>query len=310
MRSDALLHWMTHVGEGTWTGFRSSVSKLADTDADLDYLCRTLRIFLSDLGHADFFIDGSQRWRVLPPVLGGLAMDDGAAILAGGRTPKLEAAVAEAAQVAGCQLVKRLVAEGPACVRVEGACKDLAAVAATAGVPYVMNYAGTLCRQIVPVSQLVDRAPIEALPGNWAVRSFDLEARAWVEGLLARSACEFCSRYGERRFYLHTHGRKLLRLPKREAIYAAAMIRNVELAEYDALTAQLRAPAAAPLPEAYARAACLCTGAPPEIEQGCFVFRNVPRDTAAILLVSAGQPHPTVSSRRSRASYRAEQGHG
>lgn len=310
MTWDVLLHWMTHVGEGSWMAFRNAVGRLASADADLDYMCRRLRIILSDLAHVDFFVEGSQRWRVLAPVLGGLPMDGGVAVLAGGRTANLKAALAEAARSRQCRLVEGGAAEGLACVRLEGRPEDLVAAASDAGVPHVTNLAGALCRQIVPVPQQIESAPTEMAPGNWSVRSFDLQALTWVDGLRARSACEFSSRYGERRFYLHIRRGTLLRLSKREAVYAAAMIRDVALAEYDAGTATLRTRAAAPLPEAYTRAACLCAGAPAEVDQGRFVFRSVPFETAALLLVAAGQPHPAPVRGGAGAIQGAERDHG
>src|SRR5437588_448192 len=89
MTWDLLLYWMTQLGEGSWEAFRDAVKGLAPSDRDTDALVRRLRLQLSDLGHADFFLGGSRRWRVAAPVLAGLAMRTDAAILCGGRTPHL-----------------------------------------------------------------------------------------------------------------------------------------------------------------------------------------------------------------------------
>src|ERR1700685_4168160 len=89
MTWDLLLYWMTHSAEGSWSGFRKAVSEIAPNSLPEDQagLARRLRVTLSDLGHVDFFMEGSQRWRVLPPMLAGLGIDDSAAVLCGSRTP-------------------------------------------------------------------------------------------------------------------------------------------------------------------------------------------------------------------------------
>ena len=292
MSWDVLLHWMTHVGEGSWTAFRNAVAKLAGADAGVDSLCRTLRITMSDLAHADFFVRGSQRWQVLPPVLAGLPMSPGRAVLSGGRTPRLVAGLAAAAPTRQCRLVAEEERDRLACIRFEGTEDSLAAIAVDAGIPYVKDYAAALCREIVPVPLRLESAPVEPALGNWSVRSFDLRSLVWVDGLRARAACEYRSRYGERRFYLHTRRGRLLRMPKREAVYAAAELQYVALAQYDWATATLSTPVSAPLPEAYSRAACLCAGAPARFDQGRLLYEKVPPETAALLLVNAGQPYP------------------
>ena len=101
MNWDVLLHWMTHLGEGSWEAFKDAVTRLGPEDADPDNLVIALRFHLSDLAHVDFFTGGSRRWRVLRPVLAGLAQSD-AAILTGGRTPSLHEALARASDGAGC----------------------------------------------------------------------------------------------------------------------------------------------------------------------------------------------------------------
>ncbi|MBI4502886.1 MAG: hypothetical protein HY700_17200 [Gemmatimonadetes bacterium] len=292
MNWDVLLHWMTHVGEGSWATFRNAVARLAGDDADVDYWCRTLRVVMSDLGHVDFFVDDSRRWRVRAPVLGGLPPPQGVAALAGGRTPKLSATLSEAVTARACRLVEDCVAEGLPSFKVEGPRQWLAAAAADAAIPYIEDFVGALCQEIVPIPLHIQRARAETAPGNWSVRSFDFRTLTWVDGIRPRSACEFRSRYGERRFYVHTRRGELLRLPKRQAVYAAAMISEVVLSEYELASSTLFAPTSAPLPEAYCRAACMCSGSPAQIDRGRFVFKNVPFDVAAFLLLAAGQPGP------------------
>lgn len=297
MKWDVLLHWMTHLGEGSWSSFRAAVAKLAD--ADVDEICRRLRVAFSDLGHADFFVEDSQRWRVLPPVLAGLPPPAQAAVLTGGCTPPLMAAVLEAAAVRGCRAAAANGGGQPGLLRLEGSKEALQAAASAAGISYVENYAASLTASIKPVALQLDNARVEEPPPNWTAHSFDLDSLTWVEGLRRRSACELRPRYGRSRFYFHKKGGHLLRLERREGgkrdvVYAAAMIRQVRLAVYDPATEVLSVPKSAPLPELYARVACLCAGAPAAFNEneGRLMYRNVPHAIAAVLLVAAGQPYP------------------
>jgi hypothetical protein len=131
-------------------------------------------------------------------------------------------------------------------------------------------------------------------PIRWTARSFDLQTRRWVDGELPDTAREYTSKFGERRFYICGHQGGLHAAPKRSAIYAAAAFRKVSLAGYDLPSRTLTTAAAAPLPEAYARAACLCSGLPPRFNDNFWIYKGVPPAVAAALLVLAGQPHPGV----------------
>src|SRR5260370_31042210 len=157
MKWDLLLHWMTHMGEGSWDGFRDAVERVAPQDRDSDGLLRRLRLQLSDLGHADFFVGGTRRWRVAPPVLAGLAMRPEAALLCGSRTPDLTNALAAGAAAEGCSLSLEEAADGPTAIRIAG---DRAAITRTAGranLRFVPDYASALCRRLTPVYQLLGR---------------------------------------------------------------------------------------------------------------------------------------------------------
>ncbi len=310
MNWEVLLHWMTHVQEGSWGTFRGAVAKLVTDNTDLDAVSRGLRIFLSDLGHADFFVEGSQRWHVRPPALAGLPQPAGSAVLTGGRTPKLLADLTEGAAAHGCRVVIDGDEDRPASIRVDGDPGGLTAAAVSSGIPFVESFASGLCGSINPIPRLVETAGVEEGPANWSVRSFDFDSFTWVEGLRGRSACEFRSRHGPTRYYLHMRRGRLLRLPKRETVYAAAMLRGLALAAYDAATSTLSVPASAPLPEPYARAACLCAGAPSVFQHGRLVYRSVPRDVAAVLLVAAGQPYPESHAPDSTPALTTERPHG
>ncbi len=294
MNCDLLLHWMTHIGEGSWSSFRRVVEELAPPDADATELSPRLRVSFSDLGYADFFIDGTQRWGVFPPGLGGLALHSNSAVLWGGRTPQLICVLQEAAEKHHCSVSCDSVPLRPSCIRIEGAEGAVAAVASNVGIPFVSNLASFLSQSLEAVPLQYKRAPEEAVPRNWKVRSFDLRSLTWVDDLLPLSACEYSPNYGLPRYFLHERREKLYRMEKRVAVYASAMLRNARLAAYDHENHTLTTPIAAPLPGMYTRVACLCSGGPAEIADNRLIYEGVTADLAAILLVAAGQAHPLL----------------
>src|SRR6266540_2081051 len=102
MNAESLLNWMSHLNEGSWRRFRDAAAELTPPNGDQAETQRFLRTCFSDLGFADFFVDGSQRWRVRPPLLAGLC-EESQAVLCGARSPSLVEAVQAAAQKRGCR---------------------------------------------------------------------------------------------------------------------------------------------------------------------------------------------------------------
>lgn len=294
MTLDVLHHWLTHLREGSWNQFRKAVEELAPSDTDTSLLCRTLRLRLSELGHVDFFLEGSQTWRVRSPVLGGLQNSPGVAVLCGGRTPKLISALENAAKKSHCQLNLGSIAEGISIIELEGTEETIATAAIDTGVLYIPDCAALLCQSLIPIIKQLEVATEAFAPANWTVRSFDLQSKRWVEGLLPCTAYEYTTRYQVRRYFVCLQKGKLVEMPKREAVYAAAALRGVSLAAYNWNNRTLSTPTSAPFPEMYARIACLSSGRPSRIEQEYLVYDDIAPDLAAFLLVAAGQPHPGI----------------
>ena len=295
MNCDMLLAWMTHIGEGSWMSFRKSVEVIADSDSNLHDLSRKLRISLSDLEFADFFINDTQRWRMLPPVLGGLAIQESVAALYGSRTPHLVKKLKSAAETHGCRFETEKLQNCPTLIRVVGDQKDIAAIANQIKVPFEPNNARKAAREVPPIPHILETATEESKPLNWKVRSFDFDKSAWVDDQLSNAACEFTPTYGHSKYFVHKKRGRLLRMPKRESLYAAAMLKGVRLIEYEFNAMKLSTPLFAPMPELYARAACLCSCRPAEILNGRIVYSDVTPEVAALLMVSAGQHHPQIS---------------
>jgi hypothetical protein len=294
---ELLLEWMTHVGSGRWSAFRDAAAELSGTeDDDLQNLCRSLRITLSDLGHADFFVEGTSRWYVRRPALLGLLSRDGA-VLSGGRTRRLVSSVTDAASEAGIPTTAVDLGGGVSQIQVPATPAKVADLARALGIEYVPAATNAISSRLTPVRRLMEQAPACAEPVNWAVRSWSFDSKEWVEGRLRKTAREYSSRHGVRRFMVEVGHGELREIEKREAIYAAALLRSWRILNYNAAERRLRAPLSAPLPDLHARAACLAGGSLPQVKDGFLVFGEVPPDAAFVLCVLLGQGHPLQGAR-------------
>jgi hypothetical protein len=289
MNYESLLHWMSHTGEGSWAGFRDAVAKLIPPNSDLDRACRTLRVWLSDFGHADFFIDGSTRWRILPPTLAGLPLDEAGALFTGARTPRLVQSLLSGDEARACKIDIDQTPDRPSLIRITGPPQTLAQLALSSGIRYIADYQSVLSRTLVSIQTQIETAPVQDPPINWTCASLDFSTMTWAARCLPRAACEFSSRFGARRYYLHERRRRFRPLRKREAIYAAAALQGIPFIDYDVNQMTLSVHVAAPLPEPISRIVCLCSGAEPQIVDGRFLYARVPPGTAAITLASLGQ---------------------
>jgi hypothetical protein len=290
---DILLYWMSDTGEGSWDQFRNTVVEIGGTqNREVTRVQRALRISLSDFAHADFFVDGSARWKILRPVVAGLMAPAGAALLIGARTPSLVLALKEAAGRNEVAIICESADDSPAVIRLEGATSNLNACAATVGVDYLNDYSLWLAANLVPIPALLERPRCDAqdVPINWTARSFDLPSRMWVNGLLPQCACEFKPRNGRPRYFVSDKRRRLIDVGgRRNALFAAAYMQRIPLGTYDSTTRKISVPISTPFPEEYARVACLCSGRHAYVTQGRVVYEDVPGDVAAVLLVSLGQ---------------------
>ncbi|WP_434425944.1 hypothetical protein [Nannocystis pusilla] len=289
---DLLLEWMTHVGSGAWGAFREAVVELANDSGALDEqaLLRTLRIALSDLGHVDFFVGGSRRWRVLRPALVGFA---GAAqhLLVGGRTRLLTerfcTTVASRATVTVAEIIP-----GLSRVHVVGDPDVLATAATVVGVEYIPDAAAKLSAGLPLIRSLLETGKPTQEPINWSVRSWSFQDEKWVNDKLKRTVREYSNRHGVRRYMVHAGKLGLLEIEKRASFYCAAVVRGARIVRYSHKDKSLRAPLWAPLPEVYARAACLASGRLGVIDGSDILFENVDPRVASTMFIGLGQDFP------------------
>lgn len=289
MKSEILLHWMSHRGRGSWSSFRQALSGLADEISEVE--ADALRYGLSDLGYADFFPNDEPRWQVTPPRLIGLCGVPETALLCGARSPDWLAACEQAARQHGCVWqTDSSKPQAPLRVTIAGSATQLAALAQTCRINYQPDWSLHACLRLAPVTDCLGAPQDE--PMNWQVKSFDLARYVWQEGALSATAREYKRPFGLGWYFLCDPQERLYLLDKRTAIYAAAAQQSVRLAKYDLTGQTLRVPRQAPLPHAYARSASLCSGWPPRVRDHWIYYEGVTLEIAARLLALVGQPHP------------------
>ncbi|BAY84565.1 hypothetical protein NIES267_40610 [Calothrix parasitica NIES-267] len=295
MSWDMLLYWLTHKQEGSWINFRKAAAEIASAEPiDIGDLCRDLRFQLSEASHVDFFIDGSQRWKVRPPILSGLVNFPEIAILCGGRTPKLLSRICDAASTFNCKIIKDITFGIITKISIEGTQKDIRKVADNVGIPYIPQKATFLSQDFVPILKQLENAD-EGIPlVKWERESFDWQLRRWTDSASSntKNTVWKYSYYNNRHYFVYNQQGKLVRMPKHEAIYAMAALFCIPLLVYNKTQRTLITDISTPLPELYARVIYLCAGRPSRIEQGQIVYKDIPADLAGLLMVAIGQLHP------------------
>jgi hypothetical protein len=293
MNFEGLLAWMGHLGEGSWESFRRAVAYYAEdrTDAPApDYAPGRARRVLSDLGHAQFFAEDRRTWRVFMPTLARLP-NSRQAVLCGARNPQVLTALQTAASSHGCEVTDEDVADGPRRVALTGDAHALQASAESAGVRFVDDVSRRLAASLVPIPEAIESGMPSEAPINWAHTIFDFDSLAWSQDVTtssASSAHEYRSRYGVARYLVQVPERGLVALDRRTAIYAAAFINSIDLAQYDAAGRSFSTPLAAPLPDAFARAATLCSGRLSTVSDGRITYLGIQPQAASILAVASG----------------------
>ena len=291
MDANKLLHWMSHLGEGSWDSFRKAVEDLSVADGNTSTRDAVqMRFRFSELGDIDFFPEKRRRWQIVPPLLAHFPERQGEAVLCGGRTPALMASLNAAADAWACSLEQESREELPDRICIRGEPDALTALAAAARIQCEPDLAADLSRRIVPIHSQLAAAPTEDLMIRWQRKYFDLRTQRWVDEPLLRTACECVSQYGRRATYVQVSRKRTVRMPKREALYAAASLSGIALARYDVETQCLSAPMHAPMPDSCARLACISSGSVGALDNFRVHYSPIPPRIAEIILAALGQP--------------------
>ena len=296
MNCELLLEWMTHLGAGPWAAFRDAIDELSGTEDRIEQsVYRNVRTALSDLGHADFFVGSSRHWRVRRPALAALS-ESTKHIFIGGRTRALTDKLAKAGSEVGALTTVSEAAPRLSRVFVEGDPNTLRSISGELGIQYLQQAAAQVAASVPRIRQLLEAATKTAEPLNWAARSWSFDDGQWVPERLNNTVREYTNRHGVRRYLLSTGQSELREVERRASIYCAAFIRGNRFARYSCSDRCLRVPRWAPLPEAYARAACLAGGLPAAVQGGELVFCDVEPTIALTLLVALGQGFPRLET--------------
>lgn len=295
---DRLLEWMTHLGSGAWGAFRDAVEELAgDRDLlDEQSRVRALRIAFSDLGHVDFFVEGSRRWRMMRPALVGLSQGR-EHLFVGGRTRSIMERLCEV-EADEIMVTTTEPIAGLTRVHVTGEREAVARLAESLGIEYVADAATILLAHLPPIRAVLDASQPAEEPINWPVRSWSFQHKKWVNKRLERTVREYSNRHGVRRYLVHTGKTGLREIEKRASIYCAAFTRGVRIVTYSHDERQLRVPRWAPLPAIYARVACLAGGRLGAINESEILFEGVDPHVASTLLVGLGQGFPMPGAKQ------------
>lgn len=288
MNCDLLLEWMTHLGSGTWSAFSGAVAELrSEEELDADVLSTTVRFLLSDFGHVDFGGGMSRRWQVLHPAVVELAGDE--YLLVGGRTRQMIHDLLSRSGDDSVSVSAEPIGPGLSRVALKGPCEAVRRVSHEAGAEYVPNVSAYLGSRLVPIRTALERAKPADEPINWDTEYWSFEEQGWRRERARRTVRRCTPRHGRSRYLIDAGSAGLLELPRREAIYAAAMMRSLRVARYVRQHSALSVPRWAALPDAYSRAACLAGGKAPFLDGRNLVFPAVPEHLSCVILVSLGQ---------------------
>jgi hypothetical protein len=249
---------------------------------------------LSDLAHADFFVEGTRTWRALTPLIAGLAGNEQKALLIGARSPALLDRAHAAALTYACGIEVSGPRLGPCTVRLTGSRDAFRALSSAIDAPFIENYARELCRTAEPLADVLARTSPQTEPRRWLLRSLDFNSGVWTEDARSPGVREYRPRYGDPIFCVVDIDGALRALPKRDAVYAAAMQQGIRLIRYERAETRLMVPRVAPLPERLARIVALCSGCPALEARDVLVYEGVPHYIAAVVCAALGQPLPDV----------------
>lgn len=271
--------------------FRDAVTRTHPNSDDDAAESNYLRLALSDLGHADFFVNGSRRWRVLAPAIVGLERDR-KHLVVGGRSRAFVRRVEEKAANLGVRAERSYGRDDFMQLRLHGLDELVGELAHQIDVRYLPNAARFLGARSPQLRSVVTGTRGVPPPLNWAISSLSLEDGSWVPGPVTGTVQEHTNRHGIKRYFLKRLTGELIEMDKRSATYGAAIESGNELIHYDPFEQVLAVPRWAPLPAEHSRAACLASGERPDQVETTFRYTHISEPTATVLCVALGQSIP------------------
>jgi len=305
MKSDILLSYMSHLGEGRWQKLRYHFLDVAvDSGCEPERESRLLRYALEEIAFADFFLNrtgsiaASDVWRVHGPSLARIGYGT-SALVCGARDPYLRRRLDSAGKRHEC-----IVDDYMICVsqsmhftvpRVFGSLSRLHSIAVDLEIPFIANAPDAWLSATMPLSQQLRHAVETQRMSGWELQEYDLSAQRakpvsnWDDCTYEVGAVIEQSRQWlpSRRSVLFDG--RWVDIGYREALYAGAMLRGLSILAYDSARCRLRVPIVFPLPLSFARAAVMCSGSLPSIEGANRVYCSVPHRIASVMGMLLGQ---------------------
>lgn len=287
---DLILRYLSEIRSGPWARFQLAVDSCAGlTDGGEDGGGRT-RAYraaedLAALGHLEVARGDAVMWSVTPPTLVQIPSDRGVlAVLAGARSASLVNQLT-------AETSHRFIAQvdAPACIELTYPVVEAAAECASRlNLFWAEDFADRLSSLLPSVAEALVAAPEEPAPRNWQTERF--AESGWRRADSDRDDGLYRYRNFTTEYRLKLDGR-CRRVERSRGIYEWLRRNKQSVAQYDETRQNLRVPAFAGLPPLAGRAAVLCSGLLPGVEQQpgqrtTLVYRRVPPRVARLILAS------------------------
>ena len=286
MTSETLLYWLTDRGEGSWQQFKTAVESLGGSNASNAWYR------FATHGFIELFYGRNRQWAIRDPMafIYNGQVDTRTAIVTGARTPDFVSAVRNCAEAHACGFSTVAVNDLPCRICVAGSLEGLEHLAAELNIHAISDASDYFCRIVRPIWQTIKESERQdSVLVNWMARSFDFATMSWVEGISQKTACEFTSRFGVKRYFFHPRHGQYLQMSRSEAIYSAAATRGISLASFDSSSNRLKVSTRTGLPIPFAFWAAMAGGSQIELIQDSFQYK-MDLKAAQLLLAYLGQP--------------------
>jgi len=291
---EAMLRWASEFGQGTWVEFREAHDWLFNIGRQERKQVRATTTIhaMSMLGHLE--IDWrSGRWAVAPTALTILPNAGAHAVVTGARAHRLLAELRDATRADDYFEESHRQDWGPDALFIAASDESaLEVLAKKVGMNYEVCVSERLAKMLPSLESYLDLSKSTPAAKGYGIERFDVRFLNWerashdgAPGLYrydvwGRPEYRFVSDPGivySVDWSLGVHA-ELARTRRREIHYALESVNGT-----------LRVPFAAQLPALQARAAALCTGLMPRLQDRRWHYANVPRSTADAIAASLGQ---------------------
>lgn len=287
-----LLTWMSHCWEGSWDSFRRGIASMTGeqlNENELQKRVHKLRYHLSDMGCIQFLRQKRLRWNALPPCIVSIPDTPRVSVLCGARSPGLLLQV-QAACTQNSVAIERTEQDSlPDWLQLSGEIEAIQRVARVAEVDYVADILTESIAKIESLEQMADRAPVGKRIAGWKERFFDLQTGRWETSSIDHSVVECTPIHGESIYLVQVSRKRMIRMPKREAVFLALAMNGRKIAQYDRGRKMLIIPTFASLPEHYSRIASIVSSGIGKVSNRTVEYGPISERNAHLLLVALGQ---------------------